>query len=109
MRSQKLLEIRRNVIKVLKRLAKELNARIYLFGSYARGDHTVESDVDIVVVSDIFKGMSYVDRVVMVRMKLPPEIGFDIVPLTVDEFERKKNTTFFKYISRYWVEISPQS
>ena len=55
MRSQELLEIRNRVIKALKKLAKELNATIYLFGSYARGDYMLDSDVDIVVVSSIFK------------------------------------------------------
>ncbi len=105
MRSQKLLEIRNEVIKVLKQLAQELNAEIYLFGSYARGDHTLESDVDIVVVSEIFEGVDYVSRVEIVRMKLPSHIGFDIIPLTPSEFKRKMNKAFFREISKYWVKI----
>ncbi|MCH4816340.1 MAG: nucleotidyltransferase domain-containing protein [Saccharolobus sp.] len=39
---------------------------VILFGSYARGDHTNESDIDVLVVSDIFSrdpresfGMAY--------------------------------------------------
>ena len=50
MKSQKLLEIRREIIEILKKLAKELNAKIYLFGSYARGNHTTESDVDLSLI-----------------------------------------------------------
>ena len=107
MRSQKLLEIRNEVIKLLKLLAQELNAVIYLFGSYARGDHALESDVDIVVVSEIFKNMDYAARVEFIRMKLPPHIGFDIIPLTPSEFKKKQNRAFFKDISKYWIKIEP--
>ncbi len=105
MRSRRLLEIRREILEVLKKLARELDATIYLFGSYARGDHTLESDVDIVVVSNRFKDMSYIDRVEMVRTRLPPHIGFDIIPLTPSELEEKLSRSFFKEISKYWIEI----
>jgi len=105
MKSRKLLEIRREIIEALKNLAQELNATIYLFGSYARGDHILESDVDIVVVSPYFKNLSYIDRVEIVRMKLPKHIGFDIIPLTPQEFKEKSRYAFFKEISRYWIKI----
>ncbi len=107
MRSRRLLEIRREVIEILKKLARELNATVYLFGSYARGDHTLESDVDIVVVSKRFEGMNYIDRVELVRAKLPPRIGFDIIPLTPSELEKKLRRSFFREISRYWIRIEP--
>ncbi|MEM4489283.1 MAG: nucleotidyltransferase domain-containing protein, partial [Desulfurococcaceae archaeon] len=45
----------RVILEILGRLAREINATVYLFGSYARGDHTLESDVDIVVVCECFK------------------------------------------------------
>lgn len=50
MRSQRLLEIRKEINEVLKELKNELNAKVYLFGSYAKGTRTLESDVDIVVI-----------------------------------------------------------
>lgn len=107
MRSQRLFEIRREVIDVLKKLAKEINATIYLFGSYARGDHTIESDVDIVIVCECFEGMKYTDRVEFIRTKLPRDIGFDIIVLTPKELNNKMKYAFFKDISRYWIEIKP--
>ena len=106
MKSQKLLEIRKEVIEALKKLTRELNAKIYLFGSYAKGIHTLESDVDIIVVSEKFKGIDYIRRVEIVRMKLPENIGFDIIALTPEELEEKKKKAFYKDISRYWIEIS---
>lgn len=107
MRSRRLSEIRRAVLEILKELASEMNATIYLFGSYARGDHMVDSDVDIIIVSDIFKGMRFTDRISFVRLKLPPDLSFDIIPLTPEEFKDKLDRVFFKEISRYWIEIKP--
>ena len=105
MRSPELLEIREKVLKILKDLARRLDATIYLFGSYARGDHLLDSDVDIVVVSSRFKGMNYADRVAMIRLMLPQDMSFDIIALTPKEFEERKRRSFFEEISRYWIEI----
>lgn len=105
MKSRKLLKIRKEVIRVLKKLKEELNAEIYLFGSYAQHTHTLESDVDIVVVSKEFKKLSYTERVKIIRTKLPENIGFDIIPLTPEELEEKKRKPFYKSISKYWVKI----
>jgi len=62
LRSRRLWEIRERVLKVLEELSEELGADVYLFGSYARGDHLLDSDVDVLVVSERFEGMAYVDR-----------------------------------------------
>ena len=106
-RSYKLYEIREKVIQILKQLAKELNAVIYLFGSYARGDHLLDSDIDIIVVSEEFRNMKPSERAWIVRSRLPRDLSFDIIALTPEEFEKKKNNIFFKEISRHWIEIKP--
>lgn len=103
MRSQRLSEIREEVLEALRRIKEELNARVYLFGSYVKGTHTVESDVDVVVISEVFKGMSYPERVGMVR--LPEKVGFDIIPLTPEELDERRERAFFRDISKYWVEV----
>ncbi|MCX8191402.1 MAG: nucleotidyltransferase domain-containing protein [Nitrososphaerales archaeon] len=105
MRSEKLYKIREKIIEVLKNLAEQLDAKVYLFGSYARGDHLLDSDVDIVVVSQKFSSMNYVDRVALVREKLPAEIGFDIIPLTPEELIKRRG--FISEIAKDWIEINP--
>ncbi|MEM3927160.1 MAG: nucleotidyltransferase domain-containing protein [Desulfurococcaceae archaeon] len=70
MRSQRLFKTRSDIIEVLGKLAREINATIYLFRNYARSDHMLESDVDIVVVCKRFKSVNYLDRVIFVRTKL---------------------------------------
>lgn len=107
MRSQRLYEIRREIIEALEKFAKEVNATIYLFGSYARGDHTLESDVDVIIVCNRFEGMKYVDRIEFIRMKLPRDVGFDIVTLTPKELSDKMKRAFFREVSKYWIEIKP--
>jgi predicted nucleotidyltransferase len=108
MKSPGLYETRRRILALLEKLAEELDAIIYLFGSYARGDHLIESDVDIVVVSEKFQGLAIHERVELVRLKLPDTISFDIIPLTPKEFEGRMVTAFFRDISRYWIRIEPR-
>lgn len=105
MRSPRLLRIREEVIEALRRLAEELGGEVYLFGSFARGDHLVDSDVDVVVVSEAFRGLDMPSRVAMVRLRLPGEYGFDIIALTPEEFSRALDTALFREASRYWVRI----
>lgn len=105
MKSQKLLRIREEVLEALRRLGKELDAEVYLFGSYARGTYTLYSDVDIVVVSKRFEGIDYLRRIELVRLKLPENIGFDIIALTPKEMKKAMHKTFFRDISRYWIRI----
>lgn len=68
-------------------------ASIFLFGSYARGDFNVWSDVDIIVVADIFKEVRFIDRVSM----LPElELSSDVVCWTVEEFKEKIKSPSWK-------------
>lgn len=105
MRSPRILEIRRRVVEALTRLKEDLGVEVYLFGSYAKNTHTMYSDVDIVVVSEKFEGLDYVERVKMIRLKLPEDIGFDIIALTPKELEGRKEKAFYRDIMRYWVKI----
>ena len=107
MRSRRLWEIRERVLRVLEELSEELATDVYLFGSYARGDHLLDSDVDVLVVSERFEGMAYVDRVALVRSKLPYDMGFEIVALTPGEFER--GGPFVREVSRYWIRVGRKS
>jgi predicted nucleotidyltransferase len=51
--------------------------RVILFGSYAQGKVTADSDVDLLVIGP-FKGRS-VDKSVEIRMKLRPKFPVDIL------------------------------
>jgi len=108
MRSEKLYKIREEAIKHLEKLAEELDATIYLFGSYAQATHTMQSDIDIIVVSEKYANTPHPQRVEQTRLKLPKNLAFDIIPLTPQEFQQKKNKPLFREASKHWVKITPK-
>ena len=105
MRSPRLSAIRNAVLDELRKLRSKLGGEVYLFGSYAEGTHTRESDVDIVVVSERFEGLKHPERVKAVRSMLPEDIGFDIIALTPKELEKRQEKAFYKDISKHWVKV----
>ncbi len=60
---------KRSVLKILSRFRKSLETqgikvdRMLLFGSCARGKQREGSDIDVVVISEDFKGKSYWQRI----------------------------------------------
>jgi len=61
------------------RLASKLGKiTVILHGSYARGDFNLWSDIDVIVVSERFKGMRPLDRYDLIADLLGP--GLEAVP-----------------------------
>lgn len=83
----------RNAIQqLLKNLPEELEgAEIYLFGSLARGDYLLDSDVDIIVVTDALREMKPWERAAHLRKLAPQDIGFDIICYTLKEFQEARH------------------
>jgi len=85
-------------IKHLKNYLREsgLNVSdITLFGSQAKGNSTKESDVDLVIISDDFKGKNIFERALLTKdaeIKTIKKflIPFDILTMTPEEWERSK-------------------
>jgi predicted nucleotidyltransferase len=64
--------------------------RIYLFGSRARGNHTAESDVDLLIVEDQKFGPDHTRRSELKRIRKalrPFRIPKDVLVYSQDEFE----------------------
>lgn len=71
-----------------KQIGREFGAeRVILFGSYARGTVTDDSDVDLLVIVP-FKGRS-VDKSVEIRMKLRPKFPVDILVCTPEKVRQR--------------------
>lgn len=62
--------------------------KIILFGSYAYGQPTPDSDVDLLVVADTDK--KFHERVQEVRILLPKDQPFDLIVLTPSEYQRAR-------------------
>lgn len=81
----------KQIEEISERIEREFDPeRIVLFGSYARGDATNDSDVDLLVVAST--SLSAPERYCAVRPLLADyPAGFDIVMKTPEEYARWKN------------------
>jgi predicted nucleotidyltransferase len=61
--------------------------RVILFGSYAKGAVTADSDVDLLVIVP-FEGRS-VDQSVKIRLKLRPSFPVDIIVRTPEKVRQR--------------------
>ena len=60
----------------------------------------------MVVVSERFREMGVADRVALVRLRLPRDLSFDIMPLTPEELkERLDRSALIRKASKYWLKV----
>lgn len=96
----------------IKRYSKELSElgvevqRVILYGSYAKGNFRKDSDIDLVVVSDDFKGMNLRKRleilgIAAVRLMKPIE-AYGVTP---DEIKSPVETSFLKEVLNSGVTV----
>ncbi|MEM1730855.1 MAG: nucleotidyltransferase domain-containing protein [Ignisphaera sp.] len=105
------LEIPEGIKKILRDFivkAKERlgDVEIYLFGSYARGDWLRDSDIDLIIISTLFKDLDMGKRYRIVRELLPTEISVELLLYTPEEFERiKKKSIILQDVIEYWIKL----
>lgn len=83
-RERKRIEVIETAREWASRLNFELSA--ILIGSYARGDFNLWSDVDILLVSNVFRG-NPIERL----RRIDPPPGFQAIPINIEEFEKLYN------------------
>jgi len=89
--------------KFLREISKHLSAKkVLLFGSYARGQAKKYSDVDIAIISDDFKGIKYLDRLVMLGMIAwqSKTTEIEAMGFTVDEYNHASRLDLLGEIKR---------
>lgn len=83
------------------------DVQVYLFGSYARGNWLLDSDIDLVVVSRAFKEMDVGKRYLLVRSLLPKSMSFELLLYTPEEFEKVKDkSTVIEDAKEYWIRLA---
>lgn len=65
-------------------------ALVLAFGSRARGEGLASSDLDLLIVSESFRGIRWLDRPVNVIEELGLNFGVDLFCYTPDEFKQKR-------------------
>lgn len=84
----------KRVNKWLKDYIKTLKSRfgaekIILFGSRARKDHLIDSDIDLIIISKKFQGMNWVKRVESVAKSWKGYVDVEPLCYTPEEFKEK--------------------
>ncbi|MEM1913462.1 MAG: nucleotidyltransferase domain-containing protein [Thermofilaceae archaeon] len=102
------LRAARSLLELLSRRIRVREA--YLFGSYAKGTWLKTSDVDLVIVSEDFRGMRFLDRLDLIN-ELQWKAGIrpfvEAIPLTPEEFaERLRESAVLRDASKYWIKIA---
>ena len=85
---------KKDVLKIISDFRKALETKIHvdsiiLYGSYARGANREESDIDIVVISDGFKGKTHWQRAGMLADAIYQVLKpIEAVAMTNEEWEK---------------------
>ncbi len=80
---------------------------IILFGSRARGQARVDSDIDLLLVSDRFEGVRFPERIARFLREIRPEPEVEPFCYTPAEFETMRDqTTIIKEATRegIWIQ-----
>ena len=59
-----------------------------LFGSYVKGNHREDSDIDVAIVSSVFKGDRFLDRKMIVPLRRGLDSRIEPMPFTPEDFSR---------------------
>jgi len=88
-------EALRREVERLTTLASALGVqRVILFGSVARGEPGLASDLDLLIVWDT--PLSFLARTVELYRHLQPRVATDLLVYTPDEMERMAHTPFVR-------------
>lgn len=77
-----------NTDNIISSLKKTNPLKIVLFGSYAYGNPSKDSDIDLLVVIDTDK--SFHERIQQLRPLLPRNKAIDLIVLTPREYQKAK-------------------
>ena len=96
----------KNTIEKFLQALKENNIAIkkaILFGSYARGNYTEWSDIDLAIVSEVFEGSRMDDRDKIRPIKLSISSDLEVLPYTPEDFT--EDDPFVKEIIETGIEV----
>ena len=94
------------VRKVRRELGIDID-EVYLFGSRARGDYKLDSDVDLILVSRDWRGRVSERMGALYRIWCG-DLDATLIPLTPEELKKKiKESITIRDAARYWIKIIP--
>ncbi len=89
------------VLRYVQRLREQIPlTAVYVYGSYARGQGTEESDIDVGVVSPAFGRSYHADLVTLSAVRPPDGALIEALPFTEDEHRDLPRGSFLREIVR---------
>ncbi len=83
---------------------------VILFGSYARGDFSSSSDLDLMIISSDWEGVNYTERLSLLYRLWDKDIDANFVALTPRELrDRLGKSIVLRDASRYWIVLYGKS
>jgi hypothetical protein len=67
--------------------------KVLIFGSRVKGNHNPDSDIDMIIVSELFQDVPIIKRMSLVLKQIRFPKHIDVLCYTPDEFERIQNTS----------------
>ncbi|MBM2814154.1 MAG: nucleotidyltransferase [Ignavibacteria bacterium] len=104
-----MVEVPNNIIESIKRFAIEAEKnniniqQAILFGSYAKGNNTEWSDIDVAVVSENFEGIRFYDNLKLSKPVVRTNIDIETHPFRPEDFT--EDNPFVKEILEYGIRI----
>lgn len=100
-------KLTKEMIESIKKFKKNIGAeKIVVFGSYAIGKARKDSDIDLILISNKFKGKDFHSRFKGLWLKWNLNTPVDFIPYTPEEFkELSKRPTIAREAVENGVEI----
>ncbi|MGI6704296.1 MAG: nucleotidyltransferase domain-containing protein [Clostridia bacterium] len=77
-----------------------------LFGSYAKGNYGVDSDIDLAIFSDSFRGMERVESIKYLLRKARKYRGIDIQPISFTKQDYEERIGIVGEVLKTGIELS---
>jgi len=80
--------------------------QMILYGSRARGDYLKQSDVDVIVVSDAYASVPFLERIYQTSKYWRWNLPLEVFCYTPDEFKmKKKENSYMKIILNEGISV----
>lgn len=104
-----MVKIPDNIINSIKKFVEETEKiginlqQVVLFGSYAKGENTEWSDIDLAVVSENFEGIRFYDNIKLSKPVIRTNIDIETHPFRPEDFTTEN--PYVKEILSYGIKI----
>lgn len=99
-------DIRDIVEDYLEELSSEIKIdKAILFGSYAKGDYGIDSDIDLAIFSDSFKDMDRIESIKYLLKRARKYRGVDLQPISFTNQDYEERLGIVEDVLRTGIEV----